>query len=121
VGGSPQEEADAIKVFTKEPFRLPNMPPKGKGKLIVYGARCCWWNTIDRAGRLGGQPHGLPCCPYCESPLFEIAEELWWEQAQEVEDNGRDNYVDFVKWLQGKCLISGARLYNMWKEDIRGK
>lgn len=30
-------------------------------KLVVYGARCTWWDSIGQAGRLSSVSHRLPC------------------------------------------------------------
>ena len=39
------------------------------GATAYYGARCCWWTTDPKD--LGEIPDvGLPCCPYCGSPLL---------------------------------------------------
>lgn len=67
---------------------------------VVYGAACSWWDTIDKAGQIRGG--GLPGCPFCGSPLFEIASETeWWDQIDAVEESG---YRELIKWMRGKCF-----------------
>ena len=42
------------------------------GDLAFYAAKCCWWTTNrNDLGSLDGTAHGLPCCPYCGSVLFQ--------------------------------------------------
>jgi hypothetical protein len=67
---------------------------------IVYGM-CTWWDSIDKVGK---SPHGLPICPYCRSPLMEVAnEEEWWKQVNShaIKYKG---YREFIEWLRGKCF-----------------
>ena len=68
---------------------------------VVYGARCSWWETIDKAAT---RHSGLPACPHCLGPLFEV-ENLreWWDGAARYEDDGHPGYVDFLRWDRGKC------------------
>lgn len=67
---------------------------------VVYGAGCVWWDSIHNAGSNGG----LPSCPYCGSMLFEMeSEKKWLGLAQKYEKAGHSGYVDFIKWLKGKC------------------
>lgn len=64
----------------------PDVPGYGGGKWAWYGM-CCWWTSKPAdvghaspppwSGRFGPEPTGwtdrpgLPCCPYCGSPLFQ--------------------------------------------------
>ncbi len=34
---------------------------------VVYGVTCTWWDSIDKVVTA----RGLPCCPHCNSLLFE--------------------------------------------------
>lgn len=72
---------------------------------IVYGARCTWWDSADKAGR---KESGLPCCPFCGSVLMEVDDEAeWWRG---IERNPQSETVphfhDFVTWLRGQCFSS---------------
>lgn len=71
--------------------------------LIVYGANCVWWDSIDKAST---NSVGLPCCPHCGSVLFQIEEQDWNSGAKEYQDAGHLGYMDFVTWLRGKCFHS---------------
>jgi len=88
--------------------------------LIVYGARCVWWDDIDKVGfiesvgvgNISIGPRGkvnidiqkLPCCPYCKGVLFQMDEEDWWRGVDNHENKGHLGYRDFITWLQGKCF-----------------
>ena len=84
-------------------------------KLHVYAAHCGWSGSILDTGTLPLPPSanlppeiknaGIPCCPYCKSPLFQVEEEKWWKEAAIHEAKGHPNYVDFAKWKesQRKC------------------
>lgn len=85
---------------------------------VVYGATCMWWDSIDKAsqreprpasGRFGipaGTPMtGLPCCPHCKGPLFEVdSETVWWRDVDRFEAEGNADYRKFVTWLRGRCF-----------------
>lgn len=76
-------------------------------KLIVYGANCTWWDTIDKAGKFQGA-HSLPCCPHCRSVLFQTTETKWIDGAHKYEEGGHPNYVAKLNWSRGKCFKSWA-------------
>lgn len=68
---------------------------------IVYGARCVWWDSIDK---VAAKPSGLPCCPSCGGVLFEMASESeWWASVRRHETEQEPGYAAFVEWLRGKC------------------
>lgn len=71
---------------------------------VVYGARCAWWDTIEKTATVNGKPDGLPCCPNCGSPLFEVASESVWWNGVEAHDDMNPGYREFVEWLRGKCF-----------------
>jgi hypothetical protein len=81
---------------------------------IVYGASCCWWDSIDRVGHLPG-PFGrsLPCCPRCNGVLFEMTDEAeWWRSVDRHMAVAVDpKYRSFIEWLRGRCFqtIEDAR------------
>lgn len=80
---------------------------------IVTGANCSWWGSISEVGTAGS---GLPVCPQCGSPLFEVeSEAVWWAQVDRfIEANPdremvegitvADGYRDFIEWGRGKCF-----------------
>ncbi len=70
---------------------------------MVYGARCAWFDTIDKAAL---HPNGVtPCCPFCQSVLYEQDEAAWWaavkRHAKKV-----PGYEAVVRWSQGRCFAS---------------
>lgn len=68
---------------------------------IVYGARCGWWDSIDKVGVDGG----LPCCPHCKGLLFEMdSPKTWWAGVDRYEAAGHQGYHAFVEWIRGKCM-----------------
>lgn len=69
-------------------------------KTVVYGARCVWWDTIDKAATL---PGGLPCCPHCKSVLFEMDLGTWWKG---IDHHAASNpgYREMMMWSQSKCF-----------------
>jgi len=74
---------------------------------IVYSAHGTWWDSIDKVST----NRGIPCCPHCGSPLFEMeSEEPWWEGARRYEANGHPGYVDMMKWARGRCFPTMAAL-----------
>lgn len=69
---------------------------------VVYAVNCTWWDTIDKAGK---NPNGLPVCPKCGSPLFEMeSEELWWAGVTAHESQNNPGYAKFIEWARGKCF-----------------
>lgn len=72
---------------------------------IVYGARCTWWDSIDKIGHKGSEGgHSLPCCPHCGSMLFEMPnEQRWWRSVDNMELE-RPGYRKLVEWARGKCF-----------------
>lgn len=86
---------------------------------VVYGARCTWWDTADKAGEKASSPsnpfpvdltktdrvRGLPCCPHCSGVLYEADDEAkWWEMARQYERDNHSGHVEFIKWARGKCF-----------------
>lgn len=91
-------------------------------RMIVYGARCIWWDDISKTSRttprLGG--HALPCCPSCGSVLFEMAPMVFWKSVDEVEKD-RAGYRAFVEWLRGKCFKTFADALEAYTKDTGNK
>lgn len=68
---------------------------------IAYGVFCSWWDSVDKVRKRDG----LPCCPHCQSVLFELPNrETWMEGARRYEAEGHPGYVAFVEWARGKCF-----------------
>lgn len=68
---------------------------------IPYGARCTWWDSIDKVAVVGG----IPRCPYCRGVLFEVeSEERWLEMARDHEARKTPGYFDMLMWARGKCF-----------------
>lgn len=79
---------------------------------IVYGARCTWWDGIEKVGSKGQGPGGgLPCCPHCKGMLFEMPSPVeWWAGVASFEAEGHRGYRSFIEWLKGKCFRGENRL-----------
>lgn len=69
--------------------------------LIVHGARCLWWDSIEKSAK---HDSGIPCCPHCRSVLFQIEERHWMEGARRYEADGHPGYVALLLWSRGKCF-----------------
>jgi hypothetical protein len=68
---------------------------------VVYGATCSWWDTIDKAGSTVG---GLPGCPHCGGPLYEVPTEAeWWAGVYKKVEVDDPDYGEFITWLRGRC------------------
>lgn len=94
----------------------------GETSIVVFGARCTWWDYITRAGSL---PSGLPCCPHCGSPLFQDHEDSWWAGVDRYEADGHPGYRDVITWAQGRCFPQGDRspmevLFEAYREATYG-
>lgn len=70
-----------------------------KDQRIVYGI-CTWWDSIDKAAN----KDGLPCCPHCGSPLFEMSSIEEWNSKVNEHEKKDPGYAKFVEWLRGKCF-----------------
>lgn len=93
-----------------------------KDKRIVYGARCFWWDSIDRAGRTPPGPSGisLPCCPFCGSVLMEVPDlGIWWRGNRDAIDEGRApaDHLALLRWSRGKCFPTLADARAAWLES----
>lgn len=83
---------------------------------VVYGARCLWWDSIDKCGRVPGS--GLPGCPHCGSVLYEVPSDAeWWNGARKYEASGNPGYVAMLKWSRGKCYPTLDALRAAYAED----
>jgi len=75
----------------------------GGDSLIVSGARCTWWDDINKASK---QSAGLPCCPHCKGVLFQHAPVEWWAGVARYEADGHPGYRGLVEWMRGRCFQS---------------
>lgn len=72
---------------------------------IVYGARCSWWDSIDKVSTIETPSgHGLPCCPNCQSPLYEVPSEAEWFAGVNEHATKEPGYREFIEWARGKCF-----------------
>lgn len=72
-----------------------------KDERIVYGARCLWWDSIDKAAQ---NKMGIPCCPRCLGVLYEVPSEAMWMESVERYALSKPGYVEFIRWLRGRCF-----------------
>lgn len=99
---------------------------------IVHGARCAWWDSIDKVGMTppisdqnlaGGRVTSivgisLPCCPHCKGVLMELPDEAtWWRNVDAYEQAGHAGYRDFVKWLRGKCFAGAGPAFRAYTAE----
>lgn len=88
---------------------------------IAYGVRCTWWDDKDNVGSLqmpammqsprgggfipnpGQRPTCLPCCPHCQSMLFET-DKASWTAGVERQNAAEPGYADLIAFMQGKCF-----------------
>jgi len=82
--------------------------------IIAYGF-CTWWDSLDKVGRL---TNGLPCCPVCNSVLFQIPEAEWFRQVEEYEAKKLPGYRNFIEWLRGKCYPSYPVAFAAYEAEV---
>ena len=77
-------------------------------KRIVYGARCTWWDSIDKCSTVDtGKGFLLPCCPICHGMLCEVSSiEEWMDQIDAYTNDGHPRYRSLMLWMRGKCFKS---------------
>jgi len=74
---------------------------------IVYSVHGTWWDSIDKVST----KNGLPVCPHCGSPLFEMeSEDVWWAGVDRYEANGHPGYRAMMEWARGKCFSTMSAL-----------
>lgn len=87
---------------------------------IVYGARCMWWDSIDKVAVKGGVPGGLPVCPHCGRSLFETTDEAtWWSGVSKYEADGHPGYRVMIEWSRGKCFPDRLALEAAYRAAMR--
>lgn len=100
--------------------------PPSADQRIVYGAGCTWWDGIYAVGHIPGtgspfNPRGIPGCPHCTSPLFEIENEAaWWESVDLYEAAGHPGYRAMIEWARGKCFPNMAALVRAYEVRTDG-
>lgn len=86
---------------------------------IAYGARCVWWDSIERVGQNAG---GLPCCPHCKGVLFEMESEAeWWAEVDRHEASGHPGYRAMWEWSRGRCFPTFEALQLAFMEQDRSE
>lgn len=83
---------------------------------VVYGARCMWWDTIDKASATDS---GLPITPCCGSPMFEVDNEaVWFAQVDDYErTSSTEGYRRFIEWLRGKHYPTKDVAMAAWRAE----
>jgi hypothetical protein len=82
-------------------------PKPPHANLIVYGARCAWWDSIDKVATIPGS--GLPCCPHCGSVLYQTSPRAWWAGV-ELHDGTHPGYRAMIEWARGRCFPDYAAM-----------
>lgn len=67
---------------------------------IVYGARCTWWDSIDKVMVMAG----LPRCPHCMGVLYEMENIAQWNAGSQRYGANFPGYVQLIEWCRGKCF-----------------
>lgn len=87
---------------------------------IVYGARCAWWDSINKIGKTAPdlRGHSLPCCPFCGSVLFEMSSMKEWNAGVErYEAAGHPGYGKMITWARGKCFPNMTAMNKAYEES----
>lgn len=74
--------------------------PDDPGRLLWYGPCFFWTDNWDLVCPTG---HGIPRCPACGAPGFQIAYSDWMRQAEEYEHKGHPGYVEWMNANKEKC------------------
>lgn len=67
---------------------------------IVAGARCTWWDSIDKVATR----NSLPVCPHCGNVLYEFESQEIWDGMVAEHDSVEPGYEALVAWGRGKCF-----------------
>ena len=82
---------------------------------IAYGVLCPWWDAVGKAKNAG-----IPVCPYCEKPLYEMSESLWKDRMTAF-NRARPGYTELMTWMRGKCfrsfMIAEEKYHRHRRED----
>jgi hypothetical protein len=66
---------------------------------VFYGLCTFWtddWKSLAR--------DGVPCCPFCGAPGFEMDKAMWWQGIRAHEAKGNAGYVAMMEWAKGRCF-----------------
>jgi hypothetical protein len=90
---------------------------------IAYAANCTWWDSVAKAGsrnvRDGDAVLGLPCCPICGSPLFEVPDEAtWWAGVEAHEAAGNIGYRGYIEWMRGRCYPDDVTAVDVYYHEV---
>jgi len=72
-----------------------------KGKLIWYGLCTYWTDDWDNLNLKESQ--GIPSCPECENPGFQMTVQEWNEGIEKYEADGNPGYGECIAELKEKC------------------
>lgn len=72
--------------------------------LIVFGARCTWWDDISKTANTGPGRSGIPICPHCRGPLFQYDPAEWWDSVARYTAEEHPDYRAMIEWARGKCF-----------------
>ncbi len=80
---------------------------------IPYGARCTWWDSIDKVGVRGG----LPVCPHCHNVLFGLPTIEAWYAGVDRYDVDHPGYRKLIDWSRGKCFAHHWQLIEAYNKE----
>ena len=81
-----------------------------KGKMIWYGLCTYWtddWDTLNLKG--------IPACPECENPGFQMTVQEWNEGIAKYEVPDNPGYAVFITELKEKCH-GKTTLSELWEQ-----
>lgn len=84
---------------------------------IVYGARCTWWDHVSEVGIR----NGLPVCPFCNLPLFEMEDEAEWYEGVDKYASTHEGYRAFVDWCRGRCFRDQKQAQHVYEDTTGAK
>lgn len=65
---------------------------------VVYGVTCTYWGDITTVA----VRNGLPVCPSCRRPLYEMENEAVMLLGAAEFDKTHPGYLDMVKWAKNR-------------------
>lgn len=83
----------------------------GKEGMLWYGT-CTYWTDDWEA--LSNEK-GIPICPDCGGPGFEISIQAWNEGIEKHEADGNPGYGKFVETLKENCHGKKADFNDLWE------
>lgn len=103
--------------------------PDDPARMVWYGYCTYWTDDWDKL-KLDLDYHsneiGMPLCPCCGAPGFQMAAGRWFAGASTFQAMGNPGYVSFVENTKEQCVVprpkSSVEWYRQWlKEHPNGR